>query len=184
MNARQPSDERTNSSFRFSIRPAVPVDAERLRAIERDAGELFRSVGLSVIADDEPPSVESLVVYMSRNDAWVAVGDDGEIIGYATASMVDGEAHLDQVSVTRSAAGNRVGVALMETVFDRARQQALSSITLTTFRDVAWNGPYYARHGFSEVEEDDCGPELAKILQDEVAAGIAVSPRIAMRRLL
>lgn len=71
------------------------------------ASELFRSVGLATIADDGPPSVESLLAYMSRDDAWVAVGDDGEIIGYATASMVDGEAHLDQVSVMRWAAGNR-----------------------------------------------------------------------------
>lgn len=181
---RPESGSGTPRALSFVVVEAEGCHLERLQEIEVDAGQRFRSIGLDRIADDAPPSTESLVAYVEARTAWVAVDHTGAAIGYATASHVDGEAHLDQVSVVRSATGHGVGVALIETVCDWARQQGLGSITLTTFRDVAWNGPYYQRHGFTEISERDCGPDLAQILIDERRAGIAVVPRIAMRRHL
>ena len=168
----------------FTIVPADRAHVERLQQIEVDAGELFRSIGLDVIANDDPPSAETLLGYVTSQTAWVALDCYGVAIGYATASVVDGEGHFDQVSVVRSAAGNRVGVALIGAVCTWAAEQGLRSITLTTFRDVAWNGPYYRRNGFAEIAECECGPELSQILNNERLAGIAATPRVAMRRLL
>jgi hypothetical protein len=52
-------------------------------------------------------------------------------------------------------------------------------LTLTTFRDVPWNGPYYERIGFRLV--DDPGPELRAQIDHEAWLE-DLGPRIAMRR--
>ncbi|MFN6121099.1 MAG: hypothetical protein ACK5CE_15895 [Actinomycetes bacterium] len=59
-----------------------------------------------------------------------------------------------------------------------------SAITLTTFRDVAFNGPVYARMGFVELAPVDLGPELQLLRDLEQDIGLDVAPRVAMRRRL
>ncbi|HUJ66088.1 MAG TPA: hypothetical protein VLX59_11150 [Acidimicrobiales bacterium] len=57
----------------------------------------------------------------------------------------------------------------------------LPAVTLTKFRDVAWNGPFCARLGFREVE--DLSPGLAAMREHERAiGGDDLGPRIAMRK--
>ena len=55
-------------------------------------------------------------------------------------------------------------------------------MTLTTFRDVPWNGPYYERCGFRVVEPGELGPGLRRIRAAEVARGLDAEPRVAMRQ--
>lgn len=163
------------------IRPATADDIEVMRAIEVDAGERFRSIGLDVIADDEPPTDQELHRHLADDTAWVAESA-GRVVGYATASVVDGDGHLDQVSILGSAAGRGIGRALVDRVVTWTHEAGRPALTLTTFRDVAWNGPYYERLGFRQLAEDELGPELAALRRSEVAAGIEVLPRVAMAR--
>ena len=83
------------------------------------------------------------------------------MIGYAVGSRLDGEAHLDQVSVEPSWRGHGIGRMLIEEVVAWGRTVGLRTLTLTTFTDVAWNGPYYSRLGFVALAPDELGPELA-----------------------
>ena len=56
-------------------------------------------------------------------------------------------------------------------------------MTLTTFRDVPWNGPFYAGLGFRAV--DELTPGLAAVRDHEKAIGDDdFGPRIAMRKEL
>ncbi|MZD06511.1 GNAT family N-acetyltransferase, partial [Streptomyces sp. SID5785] len=55
---------------------------------------------------------------------------------------------------------------------------------LTTFRDVEWNAPYYARLGFRVLAEDEVTPGLARIRAAEAAHGLDRWPRVCMRREL
>jgi hypothetical protein len=59
-----------------------------------------------------------------------------------------------------------------------------AAITLTTFRDVPWNAPYYERLGFTVVEPADQGPELAALVAEEAERIPGEAPRVAMRRAL
>ena len=60
----------------------------------------------------------------------------------------------------------------------RARYPA---ITLTTYADVPWNAPYYARRGFVEISE--FGPGLRAEREREQQLGLdEVGPRVVMRR--
>ena len=46
-----------------------------------------------------------------------------------------------------------VGTRLLDRACEWARGQGYDAITLTTFADIAWNGPFYARRGFAETAE-------------------------------
>ena len=177
----------------FEVRLATAADVESMRDIEVDAGRRFRDfpadMGLDEIADDDPPAADVLLAHIANATAWVAVDllptdEAGRLVGYALASMMDGEAHLDQLSVRESAGRRGIGTALVHEACRWATAQAFSAITLTTFRDVGFNGPYYAGLGFTEMPVDELGPELRSLRELEQDIGLDVQPRIAMRRML
>jgi GNAT superfamily N-acetyltransferase len=144
----------------------------------------FVDIGLDSIAGDEPTSTALLRTHIDASTAWVAVDDIDRIVGAAWASIVDGEGHLDQLSVAVDTGRRGVGRALIEQVCTWAAAEGLDAVTLTTFRDVPFNGPFYERCGFRVIDPDLYGPQLAAIRQLECDRGIDVVPRVAMRRRL
>jgi GNAT superfamily N-acetyltransferase len=163
------------------VRPATGADLTALPGLEVCAGERFREVGLDAIADDDPPAVAELQVHVDDGTAWVAEVD-GEVVGYAVASVVDGEGHLDQVSVLPEHTGKGLGRALVEQVCSWSAAEGHHAVTLTTFRDLDWNGPLYEHLGFVAIDDAALGPELAAVRRHEQDLGLDVAPRIAMRR--
>lgn len=149
--------------------------------IEVRAGAAFRSVGLPSIAQSPPPDQDRLLAHVHAGTAWVA-GSDGDIVGYAIASVVDGDGHLDQVSVVPEAQGRGIGRMLVDAVLAWSRAEGHHGVTLTTFVDVPWNGPWYERLGFQFLPEGQLGPELRDIRSGERETGLDLQPRAAMRR--
>ncbi|MFE0174911.1 GNAT family N-acetyltransferase [Streptomyces sp. NPDC059002] len=168
------------------IRPVTAAELPALQDIERAAGEPFRGIGMAAIADDEPPAVEELDRFRRAGRAWVAAGPDGSPVAYLiTEPVADADAeHIEQVSVHPRAARRGVGRALIEHAADRARTAGRTALTLTTFADVPWNAPYYARIGFRPLTADELTPELAAIRAHEAELGLDRWPRLCMRREL
>src|SRR5690606_28430341 len=73
-----------------------------------------------------------------------------------------------------------IGGRLVEAVLDHARAAGAPAVTLTTFRDVPWNAPWYERHGFVVWPERAWGPELRALVRRERELGIEVAPRVVM----
>lgn len=165
------------------IRAAEAGDVAALREIERAAGEVFRGLGMETIADDEPLPAAVLRSIVVDGRAWVVEGD-GEVAAYLIADVVDGCGHVEQVSVHPGHAGHRYGAALVEHLAAWSGARGHPALTLSTFRDVPWNGPYYARCGFRTLADDELGPGLRAIRTDEAARGLDRWPRIAMRRAI
>jgi hypothetical protein len=63
--------QRSVGDMAARIRLAREDDLPRLREIERAAGRAFAALGMTEIAEDEPPSVEVLRGYRSAGRAWV-----------------------------------------------------------------------------------------------------------------
>ena len=139
------------------IRAARPSDYRKLPDVERRAGELFREIGMADIADHDPFDSDELAAAIAL---FVAVDDDDEPIGYAMVEMVDGHAHLEQLSVVPELGGQGVGTRLLDAVTDWADAQGHGEVTLTTFRDVAFNAPLYAKRGFDIVPEAEWSDSL------------------------
>jgi len=68
------------------------------------------------------------------------------------------------------------------TVCDWAASVGHRFVTLTTFRDVPWNMPFYARLGFVETPAEDLGAALLSVIGDEMRRGPDPAHRVAMRR--
>jgi GNAT superfamily N-acetyltransferase len=166
------------------IRRARRDELETLREIERDAGRAFAAIGMAEIAADEPLSVTELERYVLDGRAWVAVDASDEPIGYLISDVVDGCAHIEQVSVAGAYAGRGVGAALINCLDADAAAKGQPALTLTTFRDVPWNAPYYARLGFAVLGPAKQGPELRTLIERESRAIPGDAPRVAMRRWL
>ncbi len=150
---------------RPKVRPALTGDLDRIAEVEVAAGTLFAGIGLAEIADD-PVDTDEIGRATADGRVWV-VERRGRIEGWVMAGVVDGEAHLAQVSVAPEAAGLGLGRLLAERVHRWASDQGHASITLTTFVDVAFNGPLYERWGYRTLDADQLGPELAAIRADE-----------------
>ncbi|MCT7356171.1 GNAT family N-acetyltransferase [Streptomyces sp. 15-116A] len=164
------------------IRLAGAVELPRLQDIERAAGEAFRGLGMERIAEDEPPGLDVLEEYRRAGRLWVAVDDRDRAVGYLMAEPVDGALHIEQVSVHPRAARRGVGRDLLAYAADRAREEGLAGLTLTTFAEVPWNAPYYERLGFRTLEDADLTPGLREIRAHEARLGLDRWPRVCMQR--
>ena len=164
-----------------TIRPARPDELETLRELEIAASAPFRDLGMDAIADDTPPSTVALAGALDRGGLWVLEAD-GHPAAYLMDDVVDGDAHLEQVSVHPRWARRRLGARLVEDLGHRAVAAGRSAVTLTTFVAVPWNGPYYERLGFRPLADDELGPGLRAIRRAEIARGLDRWPRMAMRR--
>lgn len=161
------------------IRPATEADLERLVEIEVEAGRLFHAVGMAEVAR-HVPEVAPLNEAMRSSRVWVAEAD-GALAAYVVAELLDGNAHVAQVSVSPEYAGRRIGKSLIEHVESWGRAKGCPATTLTTFRDVPWNGPYYLRLGYRVLPDEHAGPELARTMAREASMpGIDASLRCAM----
>ena len=163
------------------IRAPRPDELESLRAIERAAGTLFAQVGLDDVAADEPETIEALGAYLAAGRIWVICLDD-MAVGYGVVDIVDGAAHLEQMSVDPRYGRRGLGAALLTHVFEWARLEQFEAVTLTTFGHLPWNAPFYAKQGFRVLDDTDVGPELRQRRADETARGLDPELRVCMRR--
>ncbi len=166
---------------RIGIRPARADDGPALQEIERLAGVRFRDVGLPHIADAEPESIDELAEYADAGRSWVAVDDDEQPIGYVIVDEVDGDAHIEQISVRPDRQGTGVGRVLVDEVRTWAAENGRPAITLTTFSDVPWNRPLYEHLGFTVIADDELGAGLRAVRAHEATLGLDPALRVCMR---
>ncbi|MDR7274955.1 GNAT family N-acetyltransferase [Catenuloplanes atrovinosus] len=163
------------------IRLATAADLPLLPSIEVAAGAAFARIDMHDIAADAPPSPAEYAAHQQDGRAWVAV-DGRTPVAYLLADRVDGTAHVGQVSVHPAWAGRRLGAALISTCTAWGRSWGARHTTLTTFAEVPWNAPYYARLGFTVVPPGALTPGLAAIRAAEAARGLDRWPRVTMSR--
>ena len=163
-----------------SIRASRADDGPTLQTIEILAGARFVEVGLTSIADDSPLPIPTLTAYAEAGRSWVAVDDLNRPVGYALVDLVDSQAHLEQISVHPDHQGQGVGQALIGRVRSWAKASGCSTLTLTTFTDVPWNGPLYEHLGFGALGPDEIAPGLRQLQLDEAEHGLDPARRVAM----
>ncbi|HHQ5840383.1 TPA: GNAT family N-acetyltransferase [Enterobacter asburiae] len=163
----------------LTVRPTRPGDVASLPAIERAAGERFREdPELAWLADGEVISAEHHLEYVERGLSWLALAND-QPVGFILAEAHPSSLFIVELSVDLEWQGKGIGRQLIACVADHARKRRLTALTLTTFRDVPWNAPFYAKLGFEYIAE--LTPELREKREEEAAHGLAYNSRCAMR---
>ncbi len=165
----------------FCIRPARLEDAGHLPEIERSAGQSFLHIpALAWIASDEVQSIERHRELIEIGSAWIAETPSGEIVGFLNGETIGQTFHVWEVSVRQQAQGQGLGRALMQAAMAQARLDGLKAVTLTTFRQVGWNEPFYHSLGFRTLAIHELSARLAEILETEVLGGLPREARCAM----
>jgi len=153
-----------------------------LQDIERAAGTSFRDIGMPEIADDPPLPVAALARYQRAGPAWVITDALDTPIAYLIGEVIDGNLHIEQVSVHPQHARHGLGRRLIDHAAQHAQAHHLPALTLTAFTHVPWNAPYYTRCGFRTLTIEELTPGLHAIRRNEAAHGLDKWPRVCMRR--
>ncbi len=166
-----------------TIREARPDELVAIAEIERAAGKLFDDWRDRVALDDgEPTPLPLHEEARARGDLFVAVGEGDAPVGLAFLGTLDGEGHLWELDVHPDHGRKGIGRALLAFVIETMRARGHPGVTLTTFREIPWNRPFYESAGFVVVEPD--GPGMRGTIAKEESLGLDFSQRCAMRRVL
>lgn len=164
----------------YAIRQRRSADDAALLAVENRAAELFRAYGYGIVADAPIPDIEHLRRVMAGQVAFVAVDRDDAPVGFALAAPLAGFMHLGELSVDPAHGRKGLGGGLVAAVVDAGRQAGLAATSLTTFRSVPFNAPFYAGLGFAELPLADAPPALRERFRAEVPDGVGAEHRILM----
>jgi len=165
----------------YVIEPARREDLQGLPAIEAEASALFDGWNVTLPPNPGQCDDEEFAEAHAAGLLWVARSPEGELAGFALVELAEGEPHLEEIDV-RPAHGRRgVGRALVEAVLAWARTAGHRQVTLTTFRDLPWNEPFYASVGFRSLEPSELTSPLEAIVRYEEEHGLARDERVVMR---
>jgi ribosomal protein S18 acetylase RimI-like enzyme len=164
----------------WTIRLANLAEANRLPPLENSAGQRFRTIPhLAWLADGDDMSVDRHRLYIAQGTEWVALGEDGELVGFLAAELIRGDLHIWELAVGIGAQNRGIGRRLIDIASAFAQDRRLGSLTLTTFADVPWNAPWYSRLGFHISSDDE---RLAALVRMETERGMP--GRCAMRKTM
>jgi len=111
---------------------------------------------------------------------WVALAGI-KPVGFALVKMLaDDLPHLEEIDVGPIHGRRGLGSALVRAACEWATVSGYAMLTLTTFRSVPWNYPFYASMGFVEIPRETLRPELAALVSDEAHRGLNPDLRVVM----
>jgi GNAT superfamily N-acetyltransferase len=157
-----------------AVRRAGADDLDGLAGIERAANTLFAGIGFEL----DPGSATALLAPRPTGAPPVLVVGRPPV-GFAQVELVDASAHLETLAVHPDAMRRGIGTALVGEVCRWAAQAGYATVTLLTYRDVPWNGPFYRSLGFEEMPSPT--PGLLELRARERANGLdELGPRLVM----
>jgi len=166
----------------YAISLATAADIPALIAADKAASELFVPTGLldAAALDDHVPANVFETEIPLKNVIAVRRSNK-EAVGFALFRPLGDGLYLDQVSVSPEHGQKGLGRALVLKVITEAEKRRLPHVSLSTFRDLPWNGPFYASMGFKELTRDKLEPFMLEI-EDAQRSVMDVTKRCFMRR--
>lgn len=167
----------------YDITRADRADIPRLVEVDIAANGLFRETGLvgadglgqHVPAEVFEAAIDAREVFAMRH-RWTARAD-----GFTLTSVRADTLYLDQVSVHPDHGRQGLGAQLVRRVIEDARTRRLTSVTLSTFREPAWNAPFYRQLGFREIRRERLSDWMLDI-ETAQAETLDVSARCFMKK--
>lgn len=166
----------------YRITRADAEEVEALIAVNLASDRLFAGTGLvpeDALEDHVPADI--LRQAIAQRHVFVVRDGYGKPVGFSLTSLRGGTLYLDQLSVHPDHGRKGLGAALVRRVLSDARDRRVSTVTLSTFREPAWNGPFYRRLGFREIPRKRMADWMLE-LEDAQRATLDVDKRCFMRR--
>jgi GNAT superfamily N-acetyltransferase len=165
----------------YTITQARPTDLPLLPAIELAAATLLAGHAPESVLTETTPR-EVLKAAQAHDHLWVALADDVPV-GFAHVEILESSvAHLEEIDVHPEHGRRGLGRRLVMAACEWAASAGYREVTLTTFRDVPFNMPFYARLGFEVIPPGELSSVLRLVVQDETHRGLDPARRVVMRR--
>jgi GNAT superfamily N-acetyltransferase len=169
----------------YTIGPARVEELACLPEIERRASKLFLAFPFTADLPADPSPLSEFETAERQGLLWVArLQTPGvtldEPVGFAMVEDFGPHLHLEEVDVVPEHGRQGLGTRLVREVLKFAEVRR-RPVTLSTFGDIPWNAPFYARLGFRELPGDDWSPALADRMREEAARGLTPDLRVAMQ---
>lgn len=168
----------------FSIRLARIKEVARLGEIEARASQLFDDTEISDYLNGEiydPAELEELI---EKQQVWVACTKDDLPVGFVILLKAEDVLHIEELDVLPEYGRRGIGAGLVEHACGWAKANGFDTVTLSTFRDIPWNTPFYSRHEFETIEPSDFTQWMTRLRETERSKGLPIEARVIMRRLL
>ena len=166
----------------YSITHGVPDDIPALISVDKAASALFEPTGLldADALDDHVPA-DVFEIEMPKGNVFVVRNQHAWAVGFALIRRRGDGLYLDQVSVHPDHGQKGLGRALVIRIITEAERRKFPHVSLSTFRDLPWNGPFYASIGFKEIPRDRLETYMLEI-EEAQRPFMDVSKRCFMRR--
>jgi GNAT superfamily N-acetyltransferase len=153
-----------------------------LAQIKQSAARLFADTPYAFLVNAEPLPLDVVQQQFQAGQVWVAVHREQTVVGYAITREVDATLYLQEIDVTPEHGRRGIGAALVNRVCAWAQQQGYRIVSLSTFRDIPWNAPFYAKLGFCMLKPSELTIGFQQIRQQEAGVGLPLSKRVIMQR--
>ncbi len=164
----------------YQIRSARVEELSLLSHIEQSASCLFLDTPYFFLVDANPLPLDFVQQQFQAGKVWVAVDRQDVVVGYAIAREVEDTLYLQQIDVTPDRGHRGIGSALVDTVCAWAKHHGYRIVSLSTFRDIPWNAPFYSKLGFRPLDEAELTTGFQQLRLKELAAGLPISERVIM----
>ncbi|MEM9153269.1 MAG: GNAT family N-acetyltransferase [Cyanobacteria bacterium P01_F01_bin.3] len=173
----------------YRIRLAQVIELPQLASIEQAASTLFASTDFASEIGQETLPLKVLQKQQAEGLIWVATDQSDAPVGFAVALDIDKDRqqgcdrtlHLHELSVAPAHGRQGLGTRLVRQVVQFATEAGFQNITLSTFRDIPWNAPFYQKLGFQAMKSVEMKKAHRQIWQREKQEGFMLSERIFMR---
>ena len=163
-----------------TIRLGTSDDLPHLAQIEEAAATVFSDADLPPDLA-QPVAQEDLLASVAAGILWVVEEDNGEVVGFVACEQIDNYLHISEMDVLPRHARKGLGSTLLRQVISYASAHPqVQFLTLTTFRHLLWNAPFYAKHGFVTLAAGGGIKHLERALSGEAARGL--NNRVAMAK--
>ena len=164
----------------YAIRSARGEELTLLAHIEQSAAIRFLDTPYAFLVEAKPLPLEFVQRRFQAGQVWVAVDQQDTVIGFALTREVDGTLYLQEIDIEPKHGQKGLGSALVNTVRSWANLSDYSVMSLSTFRDISWNAPFYLKLGFRILDESELTAGFQQIRWQECESGLPISDRVIM----
>ena len=107
-------------------------------------------------------------------------GGTEAVVGFALGVWCGADAHLQELDVVPHRGRRGIGRRLVAEVIAWAGRNHRERLTLTTFAEIPWNAPFYARLGFSVLPVGSWTDAHRVVWEHEREMGLPMERRVVM----
>jgi GNAT superfamily N-acetyltransferase len=164
----------------YAIRSARVEELTLLAHIEQSAAVRFLDTPYAFLVDAKPLPLDFVQQRFQAGQVWVAVDREDTVIGFAVTREVDDTLYLQEIDIDPKHGQKGLGYALVDTVRSWAKLSDYGVMSLSTFRDIPWNAPFYSKLGFRILDESELTAGFQQIRWQEREAGLPICDRVIM----